>query len=376
MRFLPFVALARVLLVAFALVGCSGTGAELDVERDAALTRVIDEGMKKAKIPGALVGIWQNGKEPFVRTFGVRDKTTLEPMSLDFNMRIGSVTKTFVTQAMLQLVEKGLLGLDDPISMHVDSVPNGDNITLRQLAGMRSGLYSYTNIVLPDWPNSRMRQWLPRELADVGLGKDPVFAPGANFDYSNTNTVLIGLAIEKVTKKPLPAVLDELIIKPLKLTRTYLPAEDTFPDPHSKGYGVFPNDPTIYETSTWNGSWGWAAGSMISTFEEMRVWTEVFAKGSMLKPETLAERNKFGPADDEGVGVTYGLGIENDNGWLGHNGNTPGYITYTFYLPSEKTTMVLMMNASIDLLEMHRMIQEIVKIVSPSHPWPEPPPTD
>jgi D-alanyl-D-alanine carboxypeptidase len=74
--------------------------------------------------------------------------------------------------------------------------------------------------------------------------------------------------------------------------------------------------------------------------------------------------------------VTYGLGIENDNGWLGHNGNTPGYITYAFYLPSEKKTMVLMMNASVNLLEMHRMIQEIVKVVSPSHPWPDPPPID
>lgn len=374
MRFTPFVASVGAFLAVIALAGCAGGGADRDVERDAALTRVIEEGMQRAQIPGALVGIWQDGKTPFVRSFGVRDKETGEPMSLDFNVRIGSVTKTFVTQAMLLLVERGLLGLDDPISLHVDNVPNGENITLRQLAGMRSGLYSYTNIVLPDWPNSRNRQWLPRELADVGLARDPIFAPGADFDYSNTNTVLIGLAIEKVTDKPLPVVLDELIIEPLRLKRTFLPVEDTYPDPHSKGYAAFPNDETIYETSTWNGSWGWAAGSMISTFEDIRIWTEVFAKGSMLRPETLAERNKFGPADDEGVGVTYGLGIENDNGWLGHNGNTPGYITYAFYLPNERTTMVLMMNASIDLLEMHRMIQEIVKIVSPNHPWPEPPP--
>jgi D-alanyl-D-alanine carboxypeptidase len=288
MRNSSFAAAAGALWGVFALVGCAGSGVQPDVNRDAALTRAIEEGMRKAQIPGALVGIWEEGKVPFVRAFGVRDKDTQEPMSLNINVRIGSVTKTFVTQAMLQLVERGLLGLDDPISMHVANVPNGENITLRQLAGMRSGLYSYTNIVLPDWPNSRYRQWQPRELADVGLARDPVFAPGADFDYSNTNTILIGLAIERVTGKALPAVLDELIIKPLNLKRTFLPAEDTFPEPHSKGYGAFPNDETIYETSSWNGSWGWAAGSMISSFQDIRVWTETFGKGSMLRSQTLA----------------------------------------------------------------------------------------
>jgi D-alanyl-D-alanine carboxypeptidase len=360
-------------LSSVSVASCAGEATLPDTERDAALTRIFNEGLVKSEIPGAMVGIWQEGKTPYVRAFGVQDKATKQPMTLDLNMRIGSVTKTFVTNAMLQLVDKGLIGLDDPISKHVSGVPNGENITMRMLAGMRSGLYSYTSTTIDQWPDKRQKQWTPQELLDIGLAGAVKFAPDAEFDYSNTNTVLIGLAIEKVSKKPLEAVLDELIIKPLKLSKTFLPTADQFPAPHSKGYGTFPPKVEVYETSTWNNSWGWAAGSMISTLQDVRVWTEALGKGTLLSPATKAERNKFREAEDEGVGVTYGLGVENDNGWLGHNGNTPGFITYAFYLPSEKITMVLMFNASLKLFDMAAMIKEVSKVISPNNIWPDPP---
>ena len=98
---------------------------------------------KSASVPGAIVGIWQDGREPYVRAFGVRDTATRQPMATDLYMRIGSNTKAFTVTAILMLADQGKLGLDDPIDRYVEGVPSGNQITLRQLAAMRSGLYDY-----------------------------------------------------------------------------------------------------------------------------------------------------------------------------------------------------------------------------------------
>ena len=127
-------------------------------ERDEMLTETIPRAMQQASVPGAIVGVWQDGAAPFVRAFGVRDTASGEPMTTNLYMRIGSVTKTFVTTAILQLVDQGKLGLDDPISTYVPDVPNGDTITIRQLAAMRSGLYSYSNEVIPALADQPDRQ--------------------------------------------------------------------------------------------------------------------------------------------------------------------------------------------------------------------------
>lgn len=107
---------------------------------DDAIRKVMDE----AKVPGVQVALSAPGKGAYVRAFGVADKATGAPMTDRLNMRIGSETKTFTVTAMLKLVDEGKIGLDDPIGKYVDGVPNGDRITLRELAGMRSGLFNYS----------------------------------------------------------------------------------------------------------------------------------------------------------------------------------------------------------------------------------------
>ncbi|MEZ0327707.1 MAG: serine hydrolase domain-containing protein [Fimbriimonas sp.] len=355
--------------------GCAGS-TELDDDRDAALTKAIQSGMATAEIPGMLVGIWKDGSRPYVRAFGVRDKTTAQPMDTDLQMRIGSVTKTFTVMTMLQLVDENVINLDAPISEYLPSlaIKNGDRITMRMLAGMRSGLGSYTNIIFDNLPADKDKAYTPLQVAEMGIEMPTQFEPNAKFDYSNTNTILIGMAIEAKTGKKLETQIQERFAGPLKLTHTTLPIPDSLASPRSTGYTVIKG--VEYDATTWNGSWGWGAGSMNSTLEEMKTWTESFVRGDRLSAATLVERNKFTDAPDEGVGVTYGLGIENDNGWLGHTGNIPGYITFAFRLPSERTTMVFMMNRSYKLQEMSAMLKEVTKIISPNNLWPDPPPQE
>ena len=341
--------------------------------RDVKLTETIPKEMEKASVPGAIVGIWKDGEAPYVRAFGVRDTATGEPMATDLYTRIGSLTKSFTTTAILQLVDEGKLGLDDPISKYVPGVPNGDKITIRQLAAMRSGLFSYsdeTNSMILSQPQ---RQWTPQEVLEIAFRHPPLFPPGTDFDYSNTNTVLLGLVVEKVSGQSLNTYIEEHLTRPAKLEHTLFPTDAALPSPHTHGYLKTPEGKVV-DTTDWDPSWRWAAGHMVSTVDDLQIWARDLATGKLLSPATQREREQsFMLAPSEGTGSLYGLGVENQNGWIGHNGNISGYQTYAYYLPPERTTMVVIVNSSVDLIGVWNLVTEIVKIISPDHAWPAPP---
>ena len=276
-------AVAIMVIAAIGLFATSGAPSAAD-ERAAALDNAIPAAMERASIPGVIVGIWQEGREPYVRAFGVSDKATGEPMTTDMHMRIGSTTKSFVVTAILMLADRGLLSLDDTIGKYVKGAPNGDKITLRQLAAMRSGLFNYAEETIPKMPEEPFRQWTPRELLEISFAHPPLFPPGTAFDYSNTNTVLLGLVVEAVSGQSLKSFIEENILKPAGMSRTVVPAGAEIPSPHAHGYLALP-DGKIVDATDWNPSWGWAAGNMISTLEDMRVWTRVLATGQLFSPD-------------------------------------------------------------------------------------------
>jgi D-alanyl-D-alanine carboxypeptidase len=338
-------------------------------KRDAALDEAIRRGIKRASVPGAIVGIWHDDHAPYVRAFGVRDTASGQPMATDLYMRIGSNTKAFVVTCILMLADQGKLGLDDPIDRYVKGVPSGDRITLRQLAQMRSGLYNYaddTNKALPQQP---FRQWTPRELLEVAFRHPLLFPPGSAFDYCNTNTVLLGLVVEKVSGQSLASFIEQKILKPEGMTRTVFPAGAKIPSPHAHGYFKMP-DGKIVDATDWNPSWGWASGNMISTLDDMRVWARDLAIGKLISPAMKREQQQFLPAPPEGDGALYGLALENQNGWIGHNGNILSYMVYPYYLPSDRITMVVMLNSGVDIPGSWALMQDITRIISPKHPWP------
>jgi len=346
------------------LVGCNVS--TLANERADALDKVIPAAMQRASIPGAIVGIWQDGREPYVRAFGVRDTATRQPMATDLFMRIGSNSKAFTVTAILMLADQGKLGLDDPIDRYVRGVPSGKEITLRQLAGMRSGLHDYAeDLNLPQQP---FRQWTPSELLEIAFKHPLLFPPGSDFDYSNTNTVLLGVVVEKVSGQSLASFIEQHILK-TGLTRTVFPVGAELPSPHARGYFKLP-DGKIVDATDWNPSWGWAAGNMISTLDDMRVWAHDLAIGKLFSPAMKRERDRFQPAPPEGDGALYGLAIENQNGWIGHNGNVMSYMAYPYYHPAERITLVVLLNTGADIPGSWLMMQDITRIISPNHPWP------
>ncbi|MFC6172805.1 serine hydrolase domain-containing protein [Subtercola frigoramans] len=171
--------------------------------------------------------------------YGVADPSTGAPMEVGMHTRIGSVTKTFTGTLLMQLAEDKKLSLDDTIGKYIPGIPNGDQITLRQLASMTSGIASYTmNSSFTDVYFAKPETiFTPTELVAAGVEKSPIFAPGEKFNYSNTNTVLLGLVIEEVTDEPVSDVYAQRILKPLGLTSTSWPGDQTvMPEPYAQGF--------------------------------------------------------------------------------------------------------------------------------------------
>ncbi|OZB79305.1 MAG: hypothetical protein B7X41_19485, partial [Microbacterium sp. 14-71-5] len=199
-------------------------------------------------VPGAAMLV-RTPQGEVTATYGVTQLHGSTPVSLDDHFRIGSNTKTMTGTVILQLVQEGRIALADKVAKYRPDVPNGGSITIEQLLTMRSGLANYTttlelNRALDTQPQ---RAWNPEELVAMGLAEPPTFAPGEGWNYSNTNTVLLGLIAEQLEHKPLAQIFRERLFEPLGLRETSYPdiADASLPEPYSHGYMYSTNVDTM-----------------------------------------------------------------------------------------------------------------------------------
>lgn len=346
--------LAAVAALSLLLPGCTGpaeqppTGRALGPEVALRLDSTLAGAMETAGIPGAIVGVWSPEGE-YVKAFGVADTATGTPMKTDFFSRIGSVTKTFTSTAVLQLADRGKLNLDDPIAEYVDGVPDGAAITVRQVATMRSGLGDYTEApgFVESLTEDPFRSLRPEQLLDWAFTQPAMFEPDRAWRYNNTNYILLGLLVERISGQSLQDYLNEHILGPLNLSDTSLPPGTEFPRPHARGYTTLSDTGPVIDATDWSASSTWAAGGMISTLEDTAAWTRALADGALISPALQKERLRSAAGGSMPDGVGYGIGILSANGWIGHNGSVPGYQSVAVHLPARDTTLVILANSDI-----------------------------
>lgn len=328
-----------------------------------ALRTIVEE----MRIPGAVVLIRSPSKGDWSATYGTRRIGGDDPVTLDDHFRVGSNTKTMTGTVVLQLVQEGRIQLDDPVSKYQPDVPNGDDITIAMLLEMRSGLANYSadeamNARLDDEPD---HVWQPSELLASGFGAPPSFAPGDGFEYSNTNTVRLGLIIEQLTGLALEEAYRQRIFGPLELRHTSLPAADdaSIPPPHPQGYlfgtnvstladpalpaaeqaaaaegALLPNDVTDD-----NPSWTWAAGGVVSTAADLARYVEALVDGELLGPDLQRVRMaSIRPAGSAPESAGYGLGIAKFGPMVGHDGQIPGFNSFMARDPDERNTVIVL----------------------------------
>ena len=249
------------------------------------------------------------------------------------HFRIGSVTKTFVATVVLQLVDEGRVRLDDPIARYVDGVPRGGEITVRQVLSHSSGLYDYAHG--EGWSTNRwrgaerFRHHEPRQLLDEAFRHPSHFDPGTSWRYSNTNYVVAGALVERVTGRPYGVEVADRIIRPLGLRHTSVPGDRPgLPRPHARGYTEV--DGRLVDATRMNPSLDWAAGEMISTAGDLNRFLDALLGGRLTSPSALAAMRDTTPT---GSIFAYGLGLQRydlpcGRSVWGHGGELIGYLTY------------------------------------------------
>lgn len=342
---------AAVLTIAIAATAPSARAAApptLDPATASRVARTVEREVRRQLLPGVIVGIARDGHRPWMIARGHADLRTLRPMQTDEHVRIGSVTKAFVTTLLMRLAQEGRLSLDEPIDNYVPGVPDGEAITLRQLANMTSGIadvFANQEFTLGYLTGET---FTPRRLIELGTALPAVFPPGTGWSYSNTNTDLLGVVIQQVTGEPLAAALRKRVFEPLGLRGTSLPSSDRLARPFAAGYteqtvsGHFAE--ATYNTPTAT----WAAGGLVSTVPDLLKAARLFGTGKpLLSRSSQRERTDWVRFPPNHPGQLYGLGLFDFNGWIGHNGGIPGYTAIAWYLPEKKLALAVSVSSDI-----------------------------
>jgi D-alanyl-D-alanine carboxypeptidase len=303
--------------------------------------------------PGALARIDDHGRT-YPVAHGIADRGTRRAIATDDRFRIGSVTKTFSAVVLLQLADENRLSLDAPVNRYLPGLLPDDRITVRHVLGHRSGLYDYTDDMfarsVPGFEAVRKKVFTYRQLIALSLKKPRTNAPGAAYSYSNTNFVVAGLLIEKLTGQPVRTAYENRVFKPLKLRDTfYVHPETAIPGRYARGY-LTPDTAgaELVDATEQTVSWAQSAGAIISSAGDLNTFYSALLGGRLLSAPRLAEMERFQRVNDT---TAYGLGLRRRDlscgvSVYGHTGAVQGYYTYAFATKDGGRALTAVVNTS------------------------------
>jgi D-alanyl-D-alanine carboxypeptidase len=358
-KLLAVAAVAMISVVA--LAGCqSSAGTETapadattanstgNVDRDTAITSVIDDFAREQKLAGTAV-IVDLGHGNLTTFTGYSDLEATTPMTADVRSAYRSITKSFTVTVILQLVDEGKVDLDAPVSKYLSGIPRGDEITLRMLAGMRSGLPEYTAAPAVGAAISANPEgaWTTAEILNAAFALPNTFAPGTEYAYTNTNTVVLGAVIQAVTGRQWDVEVQTRINDTLGLASVEYPNAAAplkpFAQPYEidgQGWELLP----IVSASLFD-----SAGGLFGTVTDLHDYGVALGTGKLTSEHSAAQRTtgatdvsrQAGPEYDR-----YGLGMGEIDGWWGHTGVGLGYEALTMTDPNSGHNISILMNTS------------------------------
>lgn len=296
----------------------------------------------------------RDGAQSWTGAAGVADVDTRRPVRPGMLHRVGSVSKAFTSVALLQQVERGRVRLDAPIGDYLpDLVPGerGREITVRMLLNHTSGIGDYIIGAFPSLAQGstasldeeRFRSIRPEELVRLGLAAPTTGEPGEKWSYSNTNYVIAGLLLEKVTGQDAEAYITRHVIARAGLHHTSFPRSPYIRGPHPRMYESFYgliNPPRDY--SDYDMSWAYTAGAIVSTTDDLNRFYRALLGGKLIGPSALKEMQRTVPAGgiDYGLGV-YSMEIPGCGRFWGHDGAVFGAGTIALSSPDGKRQVAM-----------------------------------
>lgn len=324
----------------------------------------LDDWHKNGKFAGATLGVCLADGKCFGLATGYSDAEAKTPMKPSDLMLAGSVGKTFAAVVSLQLVKEGKINLDDKIERYLgkevwfNRLPNAKDITVRQLMNHSSGLvrYEFNPKFLKDLNANPDKTWKPEELIAYLFDTKANFEAGKDWDYSDTNYIVLGMIIEKVTGKKYYELATNRILKPLKFEKTF-PQDRRELKGLIQGYAGERNEFTGKDKVLENGKFiinpqfEWTGGGMVSNSEDLARWAKLMYEGKAFDASLVSEMLNGVPAK-LGRDSKYGLGViirKSQTGVLtyGHSGFFPGYLSEMMYFPEQKISVAIQVNSSV-----------------------------
>lgn len=324
----------------------------------------LDEWHKAGKFPGATLGIVLANGEVLSLAVGYSDRRVKTPMRPTDRMLAGSTGKTFAAATALQLVKEGGIGLDDKVEKYLGGMqwysrmPNAKDITVRQLMNHTSGLvrYEFKDQFTKDLTANPEKTWKPEELLAYLLDEKPPFEAGKGWDYSDTNYIVLGMIIEKVTGRKFYDEANRRVIKPLKLKNT-IPQDGIKLKGVIQGYAGDKNPFGGKDEMISNGQFAinpqfeWTGGGYASTSEDLARWAKMIYEGRAFDASLLPQALDGVAAPMLGRETKYGLCViirKTAAGTsYGHSGFFPGYMTDMMYFPEHKIALAVQVNTSV-----------------------------
>ncbi len=321
---------------------------------DAVVLQPIFDGMASSGLPGLMITVHDSVNGFWSGSAGYADLASGVRMLSCHRTRVGSTVKTFTAVSVFLLQEDGLLSIDDMVTEYLSAedlkgLENADKCTIRQLLQHSSGIYNYIQNLkfqtasLNDLP----KVWTPGELLSYARDKDPYFAPGTDVLYSNTNYVLLGMIIEKVTGAPYYEFFRERIFGPVGMVFTDCAATDPVPEGLVRGYVDFYSTKELINSTYYSG-WDYytADGGLISNAYDLNLFLTSLFEGKILSAASLNEMLNWQTPKEpygEGFETDYGLGIFRIHTPYGmayiHSGDAIGYFATMIYFPQQKVTL-------------------------------------
>src|SRR5262245_19611887 len=331
------------------------TAARTLQDADTALDRALRSLVAMPGGPPGVIAVTQRGGQARVHAAGYGElETKRRPLATD-HMRIASVAKAFSGACALALVQKGLLSLDDTLAERLPSLPSAwGSVTVRQLLNHTSGVPDFIKKTAfkKTVSSSPTVAPPPEKLLDF-IAKDRlVFPPGAKYEYSNSDNIIVGLIVQAVTKKPYADALRELVYTPLELAQTILPIGPELPAPFIHGYGREGSSAPEDISESFASGWAWASVGIISTPHDLNRFIRGYVGGKLFGTEVEKQQRAFIPgsgSEPPGPGVNAaGLALyrykTRCGTMYGHSGNTFGFTQYAAASSDGSRSMTISIN--------------------------------
>jgi CubicO group peptidase (beta-lactamase class C family) len=336
------------LTTALALSALVGACQSQAIESHSSVTREAQSSLGKladSTGPGAAILVARGDEVLFRSARGNAEIELGVPLSPDDVFRIGSNTKQFTAAAILKLAEQGRLAMTDPLSRFLPDYPNGERITVEELLRHTSGIKDYMEI--DGYFHAAIRQDVSTEqLIDVFKNLPADFAPGSDWEYTNSGYVLLGAIIEKVTGKPWHAALRDLLLAPLSLNHTAYDDSTALIERRAAGYSIDDAGRTVnapYISMTQAA----AAGGLISSANDLFRWMRALHTGKVLQDDSYRFMTKV-VQPPSGRSIDYACGIRalrvRDESAFEHVGRDPGYMSEMLYVSKPAISVVILTN--------------------------------